>query len=138
MSRFGNWLSKMLNGKTFAEVNLGELNEILAETHVRELAYWSCVGMIARLVSKCDFQTLARGSPVKGDEWYAWNVAPNNNQNSTQFIAQIIHNLYRNERSVLLISHTNTAVDGAIAKVDKEIARRCEKAKKKRKITSRI
>lgn len=103
MSRFGNWLSRMLNGKAFMEVNLGELNEILTETHVRELAYWSCVGMIARLVGKCEFQTLARGSPVKGDEWYAWNVAPNKNQNSTQFIAQIIHNLYGDKHEALVV-----------------------------------
>ena len=103
MSKFGDWLSNVFGGKTFMEVDLTELNEVLAQTHVRELAYWSCVGMIARLVGKCEFQTLARGSPVKGEEWYAWNVSPNANQNSTQFIAQIIHKLYGPKHEALVV-----------------------------------
>ena len=36
----------------------------------------------------------------------------------TTVISQIIKELYRKKRSVLVVSHTNTAVDGAIAKVD--------------------
>lgn len=103
MSRFGDWLSRTLAGKTLMEVDLTEMNEVLAETHVRELAYWSCVGMIARLVGKCEFQTLARGSPVRGEEWYTWNISPNANQSSTQFIAKLIHKLYGAEHEALVV-----------------------------------
>lgn len=37
----------------------------------------------------------------------------------TMVIGQIIDELYKHDRSVLVVSHTNTAVDGAIEKVDK-------------------
>lgn len=103
MAKLWDWLSDKLNGKSFMEVDLSEMGQIIGETHVRELAYWSCVGMIARLVGKCEFQTLARGSPVKGDEWYAWNVSPNANQNSTQFIANLIHKLYGARHEALVV-----------------------------------
>ena len=62
-------------------------------------------------------QTAAVKSALNNNVTYIWGPP---GTGKTSVIAQIIHNLYRNERSVLLISHTNTAVDGAIAKVDKE------------------
>ena len=37
----------------------------------------------------------------------------------TTVIGQIIDELYKHDRSVLVVSHTNTAVDGAIEKADK-------------------
>lgn len=62
-------------------------------------------------------QTAAVKSALNNNVTYIWGPP---GTGKTSVIAQIIHNLYRNERSVLLISHTNTAVDGAIAKIDKE------------------
>lgn len=79
------------------------LDSILQETHVRELAYWTNVGMIARLISKCEFQTLERGRPVRSDEWYAWNVSPNGNQNSSQFLSKLIHQLYGPQHAALVV-----------------------------------
>lgn len=70
---------------------------------VRELAYLSCVDMIARLVSKCEFQTFEAGRPVRGPEWYAWNVSPNRNQNAAQFLAKLIHSLYGPQGAALVV-----------------------------------
>lgn len=70
---------------------------------VRELAYLSCVDSIARLVSKCEFQTMRAGRPVRGAEWYAWNVAPNRNQNAAQFLAKLIHSLYGPQGAALVV-----------------------------------
>ena len=100
--RFFDWI-RSIAGKPFSQINAADVEAVLEEVHVRELAYWSIVGLIARLVSKCEFQTFVRGSPVKGDEWYAWNVSPNANQSSTQFIAQIVHKLYGDRHEALVV-----------------------------------
>jgi len=79
------------------------LRQLLTETNVRELAYWTCVGHIARSIGKCELQTLDKGAPVKGREWYAWNISPNCNQSSTQFWAKLIHSLYSERHSALVV-----------------------------------
>ena len=59
-------------------------------------------------------------SALTNDITYIWGPP---GTGKTSVIGQIINNLYKNHRSVLVVSHTNTAVDGAIEKADKA----CEK-----------
>lgn len=55
-------------------------------------------------------------SAVSNDITYIWGPP---GTGKTTVIGQIIDELYKHDRSVLVVSHTNTAVDGAIEKVDK-------------------
>lgn len=56
------------------------------------------VSLVAGLVSKCEFRTLREHKPIKGYEYYLWNIRPNSSQNSTQFIQEMISKLcYNNE-----------------------------------------
>ena len=79
---------------TSKQVTDEEMYAIVAEIHIRELAFWSCVNMIANSVSKCELKTFAAGKEIKGREYYLWNVSPNKNQNSTQFMHKLISQLY--------------------------------------------
>ena len=101
--RFWDWFTNKAVTRSFSQADLTELDSIMTETHVRELAYYTCVGLIARMVSKCEFQTLSRGSPVRESEWYAWNVSPNANQNSSQFMSKLIHKLYSEQCAALVV-----------------------------------
>ena len=101
--RFWDWSTNKAVTRSFSQADLTELDSIMTETHVRELAYYTCVGLIARMVSKCEFQTLSRGSPVRESEWYAWNVSPNANQNSSQFMSKLIHKLYSEQCAALVV-----------------------------------
>lgn len=55
-------------------------------------------------------------SALSNDITYIWGP-PGTGKNTV--IGQIINELYKHNRSVLVVSHTNTAVDGAIEKADK-------------------
>lgn len=52
---------------------------------------------------------------IQNDITYIWGPP---GTGKTTVIGQIVHNLLKQNRSVLLVSHTNTAVDGAIKKTD--------------------
>lgn len=61
-------------------------------------------------------QSKAIISALSNDITYIWGPP---GTGKTTVIAQIIEELYKRDRSVLVVSHTNTAVDGAIYKASK-------------------
>ena len=62
-------------------------------------------------------QTKAVHSALTRDITFIWGPP---GTGKTSVIGQIIMELFRHDRSVLIVSHTNIAVDGAIEKVDKK------------------
>lgn len=80
---------------TTTQVTDEEFYNLVTEIHIRELAFWSCVNMIANSVSKCELKTFENNKEVKKQEWYAWNISPNANQNSSAFMHKLISQLYR-------------------------------------------
>jgi len=91
------WVRDFLSGGVLAtkEVPVEEFYNIVAEIHIRELAFWSCVNMIGNSISKCEFKTYKANKEVKGQEYYLWNISPNKNQNSSAFTHKLISQLYR-------------------------------------------
>lgn len=61
-------------------------------------------------------QKNAIASSLSNDITYIWGPP---GTGKTRVIGQIIDELYKRDRSVLVVSHTNTAVDGAIENADK-------------------
>lgn len=115
-----SWLSSKFGGGS-VPLNGKELDtymyEIISEIHIREMAFWSTVNLIANAVSKCEFKTYVRGKEKKGAEYYMWNVSPNINQNSSSFIHKWITTLYR-DNECLVIEHNGQllVVDSFIKK----------------------
>lgn len=99
-------LSKMGLGGT-AEISSLELQQAWEEFYIRELAFHTCVSMIANAVGKCTFKTYRKHEENRGEEYYLWNVEPNPNQNSTVFLHKLIYQLYK-ENEVLIISGGKT------------------------------
>jgi HK97 family phage portal protein len=61
--------------------------------------------MIAGTVAKCEFKTYVKGNEVKSDEYYLWNIEPNDNQNGSQFMQELITKLLsRNEALVVEVN----------------------------------
>ena len=104
-------LSKLGLGGT-SEISSLELQQALEEYRIRELAFHTCVAMIANAVGKCTFKTYRKHEENRGEEYYLWNVEPNPNQNSTAFLHKLIYQLYK-ENEVLIISGGKRA-DGNI------------------------
>lgn len=78
------------------------ISEAYTEIYIRELAFWSCVNIVANAVSKCEFKTYVKSEEKKGAEYYLWNIEPNKNQNSSAFIHQLIAELYRNNECLAI------------------------------------
>lgn len=66
--------------------------------------------------SNTQSQNNAIKAALSNDITYIWGPP---GTGKTTVIGQIIDELYKHDRSVLVVSHTNTAVDGAIEKADK-------------------
>ena len=66
--------------------------------------------------SNTESQNRAVEAALTNDITYIWGPP---GTGKTTVIGQVVDGLYRHDRSVLVVSHTNTAVDGAIEKADR-------------------
>ena len=97
----------------FGDKEMIYLNEKIAslstQIAIEEFAINIAINLIAGSISKCEFQTYMNGKRIKEDEYYTWNIEPNKNQNSTEFIQELISKLlYENE--CLVIEHNGQLV----------------------------
>ena len=99
-----NYIRDFLTGGivTSKQVTDEEMYAIVAEIHIRELAFWSCINMIANSVSKCELKTFKDNKEIKGQEYYLWNIEPNKNQNSSAFMHKLISQLYLNNECLVI------------------------------------
>lgn len=100
---FWAWLKgKMSTGKT-VEVTADTIEQFVDQERLsnlvaEELTIHAAINLIANSISKCEFKTLSKGKEQQGEEYYAWNYEPNKNQNSSQFLQELVATLlYRNE-----------------------------------------
>lgn len=98
------WIRDWMSGGIVSAtpVTEEEYQSLVAELSFRELAFYSCVNMIANSISKCEFKTFEKNKEVKAREYYSWNVEPNKNQNSSQFLHKLIFQLYANNECLVI------------------------------------
>lgn len=104
--KFFEWIrEKMGDGQeriSSKQVGCDDFFGISSELYVRELAFYTCVNLIARAISKCEFKTFINGKEAKSNQYYTWNVSPNNNQCSSAFLHKLILQLYRNNEALII------------------------------------
>lgn len=99
--RFANFLSDLLDfGKRDAQGNIiltgSEANlSANARLNVEELALFSVIDLIASAGSLCEWRTYQQGKRVRAEDWYCWNISPNQNQNATEFKRLLLARLLR-------------------------------------------
>lgn len=100
---FWSWLrGKTLGGKS-VEIDAKTVEEYLDQEKmsflsVEEFTIHAAINLIANCISKCEFKTFLSGKEIAGEEHYAWNYEPNKNQNSSQFLQELVARLlYFNE-----------------------------------------
>lgn len=108
------WLLNKLGAKSngSAAKELEQLEAAVQEYRIRELAFYVCVDMIASAIGRCEFKTLQRGKPVAGNEYYLWNVQPNQNENSTAFLHRLIYRLFRYNEALIVDSEPVEGLTG--------------------------
>jgi HK97 family phage portal protein len=78
------------------------VGDIAAEVFYKELAVQSCVNLIANAVSRSEFLTFEKGKEIRGENYYLFNVEPNQNKSASKFWRDVIHRLvYDNECLVI-------------------------------------
>lgn len=103
-----SWLKEKFSGSPvpLRDNNLDAYIEEYAATacdiSFREMAFWSAANMIANAISKCEFKTYSGGKEAKKEEHYLWNVEPNQNQNSSEFIHKWIAQLLRKNECLII------------------------------------
>jgi len=98
------WIRDFMSGGALTKTQTTdeEFYNIVTEIHIRELAFYSCVNMIASSVSKCEIKTFKNNVEVKEKEYYLWNVEPNINQSSSVFMHKLISQLYKNNEALVI------------------------------------
>ncbi|WP_431833452.1 phage portal protein [Cytobacillus oceanisediminis] len=77
--------------------------DIILEYQYKKLAIETCIDLIANAISTCEFQTFEKGVQVRKNNYYLFNVSPNQNQNSSEFLHKLVHHLcYDNECLVIM------------------------------------
>lgn len=72
--------------------------DLSVEVYYKKLAIDTCINLIANALVRSKFRTFEQGKEITGSNYYLFNVQPNQNQNSTQFIHELVSKLvYDNE-----------------------------------------
>jgi len=99
---FLNWIYSFL-GVGGTTVSMTDKASALEEQLAIEIfAIHSAINLIASSVSKCEFKTYSKGVENKGNEFYLWNIEPNKNQNSSQFLQELVSKLLFNNECLVL------------------------------------
>ena len=104
---FISWLISRLGGSAPVGGDLrlyaDEYALLAGDIYIREMAFLSAANMVAKAISKCEFKTFINGKETKSREHYLWNIEPNKNQNSSEFIQQLIFQLLRYPKKGALV-----------------------------------
>lgn len=84
------------------KITQDEFFNLSNEYHVRELAFYQCVNLIASAVSKCEFKTFHDSKEIKNDEYFRWNYSPNKNQSSSVFLHKLIAKLFTENEALVV------------------------------------
>lgn len=93
-----DWLSRRVSDAEL-DVVTGKSEAIV---YYKELAMHIAKSYIANAISKCEFLCYENGKEVHNELYYALNVSPNPNQNSSQFLNKLVNTLY-DKNEVLVV-----------------------------------
>lgn len=71
--------------------------------YYKELALYTASSLIENAISKCEILTYVNNEPVKGEDYYTLNIAPNKNDNSSLFWHKVVRRMIRNPKGALVV-----------------------------------
>ena len=78
------------------------IGELSAEVYYKELAIQACVNLIANTVARSEFLTYIKGEAVRRDNYYLFNVEPNQNKSASKFWRDVISKLIRENECLVV------------------------------------
>lgn len=115
---FFSWISKF---NPFKSID-GELQQIvvslLATEVYKRLAVDSCINLIADALTRCEFKTIQSGVNTKSDNYYLLNIAPNKNENATEFKKKLVSKLFRDNECLIVMANDQLFIADSYNKAD--------------------
>lgn len=98
-------LTDWLRGFLFKEDGtLAECSfDIVTEVYYKKLAIETCIDLIANTLSSCEFQTFEKGVETRKNNYYLFNVSPNQNQNASEFIHSLVNHLCMDNECLVIM-----------------------------------
>lgn len=97
-----NWIKSFLGiGETTINLTQSAISQE-QQLNIELFAVHSAISLIASSISKCEFKTYWKNNEFKGEDYYLWNVEPNKNQNSSQFMQELVSKLLFNNECLVL------------------------------------
>lgn len=94
MARLTDFLRGFFARGDFIQLNSAAYQAAASELYYKELAIKQAVSIITNIMSKCEIKVYYDGkADDKSQEYYAWNIAPNENQNGSEFLAKIVEEM---------------------------------------------
>lgn len=105
-----DWLQGKLLGNASIEVTAETIESYLntekfSDLVMEEFLIHSAINLIANCISKCEFKTYQNKKEFMGEEYYKWNYEPNVNQNSSQFLQELVTKLLYNNECLVIESN---------------------------------
>lgn len=79
---------------------------LTAELVIKEMALGAAIGLISNSIAKCEFQTFVKGAQKKSNNYYLFNVEPNQNESAQHFWGKVIWKMV-NDRKCLVIQQND-------------------------------
>lgn len=118
-----NWMGNKDENTIEIVDGYAQISTMAQQYMVEKTAFWGIVNKIANIVSKCEFQTYIAGKPVKKNEYYLWNYKPNENQNSNEFIKELVSRLYLHNECLIFEHNGNLFIaDSSFEKTENGVA----------------
>ena len=94
MARLTDFVRGFFARGDFIDIKSAAYQQAASELYYKELAIKQAVSIIANIISKCEIKVYFYGkADDKSREYYAWNIAPNENENGAAFLVKIVENL---------------------------------------------
>lgn len=99
---FMDWISSFFGADKTTVYLTDQATQLEQQLAIEVFAIHSAINLIASSISKCEFKTYSKGVENKADEYYLWNIEPNKNQNSSQFLQELVSKLLFNNECLVL------------------------------------
>ncbi|MBN1042497.1 phage portal protein [Clostridium botulinum] len=95
------FLRDLFGSKDVIYVN-ERLDTMCTNIAIDSFATQVAINLISSCIAKCEFKTFLNKKEIIGDEYYLWNIEPNKNQNSTEFLQELISKLLINNEVLVI------------------------------------
>lgn len=97
------WLGQKITGAAMTDAAVEKtVLDVSKQLYVKELALYTGVGLLADLISGCEFLVYRDGKPVHDSVWYRLNCSPNPNQSGPEFKKQWVTTHYYRGHSLVI------------------------------------